>query len=258
MPQINHNLPMREWTVLSLRPYGQHAVAHSASKVRGAKFVPCSSMKLEAIKNDDELKISLACNKIIVTSPSAARFAGSSPLFSVSEKSHWFALGEGTASVLRKMGVSNISMPGDGSHSENLLVMPTLQELHKQHVGLITAPGGRGLIEPELVKRGAQVHVTHTYQRKVIPVAAKRLQTIGNLRKPFAVLCSSHEVFRSLWQQISPELREKLRQGFWVLSSARLQDLLREDGILNCTVSSSPQPEAMLEHLMHVQMLHVR
>ena len=57
----------------------------------------------------------------------------------------------------------------------------------------------------------------------------------------------------------SPDkLREKLRQGFWVLSSARLQDLLLEDGILNSTVSPSPQPEAMLEQLVHVQMLHVR
>lgn len=258
MPQIQPNLPMREWTVLSLRPYGQHAVAHSASKVRGAKFLSCSSIKLEAVRNDDELKSALACNHIIVTSPAAARFAGSSPIFSVSEKSHWFALGEGTASVLRKMGVGNISMPDDGSHSENLLAIPALQDLHQKSVGLITAPGGRGIIEPTLIKRGAQVHVAHTYQRKVVPVAARRLQAIGNLHKPFAVLCSSHEVFRTLWQQITPELREKLRQGFWVLSSTRLQDLLLEDGILNSTVSPSPQPEAMLEHLVHVQMLHVR
>ncbi|MGH8049288.1 MAG: uroporphyrinogen-III synthase [Arenimonas sp.] len=249
---------MREWTVLSLRPYGQHAVAHSASKVRGAKFLSCSSMKLEAIKNDGELKSSLTCNHIIVTSPAAARFAGRSPVFSVAEKSHWFALGEGTASVLKKMGVRNISMPCDGSNSENLLAMPELQDMNKQHVGLITAPGGRGLIEPALVKRGAQVFVAHTYQRKVLPVTAKQLQAIDNMPKPFAVLCSSHEVFRSLWQQITPVLQEKLRLGVWVLSSARLQDLLREDGILNSTVSPSPQPESMLEHLMHVQMLHVR
>lgn len=249
---------MREWTVLSLRPHGLHAVAHSASQLRGAKFLPCSSMKLEAMKSDDELKVALSCQYIIVTSPAAARFAAQSPFFSVAEKSHWFTLGDGTASVLRKIGVRTIFTPEAGSNSESLLAMPALQNLDGQHIGLITAPGGRGLIEPELVKRGARVHIVHTYQRKVIPLAAEQLDAINRMHPPFVVLCSSHEIFLSLWQQISPASQAKLRQGFWILSSIRLQALLQEAGILNTFVSSSPQPDAMLEHFMHVQKLHVR
>ena len=249
---------MHDWTVLSLRPCGQHAVAHSASELRGAKFLSCSSMKLEPIKNDDELKKALSCDYIVVTSPAAARFAAQSSVFSVASNARWFAIGEGTASVLGKIGVRNISTPDTGSNSESLLAMTTLQNLDKQRVGVITAPGGRGLIEPELVKRGARVHVVHTYQRKIIPVPAEQLDAIDKLQPPFVVLCSSHEVFRSFWQQITPALQAKLRQGVWVLSSARLQALLREAGLLNTSVSPSPQPDAMLEHFMHVQMLHVR
>lgn len=258
MPQIKPNLPMHDWTVLSLRPDGQHAVAHSASKLRGAEFLSCSSMKLEAIKNDDELKKVLACDDIIVTSPAAARFAEKSTVFTVTQNARWFAVGEGTASVLKKIGIRNISTPHAGSNSESLLAMAALQSLDKRRVGLITAPGGRGLIEPELVKRGARVRVVHTYQRKVIPVSAEQLDAIDKLQPPFVVLCSSHEVFQSFWQQISPALQSKLLQGFWVLSSARLQALLQEAGILNTFVSPAPQPDAMLEHFMHVQMLHVR
>jgi uroporphyrinogen-III synthase len=249
---------MHDWTVLSLRPSGQHAVAHSTSELRGAKFLSCSSMKLEAIKNDDGLKIVLACDDIIVTSPAAARFAAESAVFSVAQNSRWYALGEGTSSVLRKAGVLDISTPDTGSNSESLLTMTALQNLKNKPVGLITAPGGRGMIEPELVKRGARVHTVHTYQRKVIPVSAAQLDAISRLQPPFVVLCSSHEVFRSLWQQITPELQEKLRYGFWVISSNRLQVLLQNVGIFNSTISPSPQPDAMLEHFMHVQLLHVR
>lgn len=258
MPHIKPNLPMHGWTVLSLRPCGQHAVAHSASELRGAKFLSCSSMRLDAIKNDGELKKALSCDYIVVTSPAAARFAAQSPVFSVAEKSRWFAVGEGTASVLEKSGVREISTPDAGSNSESLLAMTTLQNLKNQRIGLITAPGGRGLIEPELVKRGARVQVAHTYQRKVIAVSAEQLEAIGKLQPPFVVLCSSHEVFLSFWQQNTPVLQAKLRQGFWVLSSPRLQALLQEVGILNATVGPSPRPDAMLEHFMHVQMLHVR
>ncbi len=258
MTQTKPNLLMREWTVLSLRPHGQHAVAHCASKLRGAKFLACSSMEIEAIKNDESLKNALACDHIIVTSPAAARFAGQSSVFTAAQKPHWFTLGEGTASVLRKIGITNISIPSKGSNSESLLAMTELQNLHGKTIGLITAPGGRGLIEPALIDRGAWVQVAFMYQRKIIPIAAEEIKAIANLHKPFAILCSSHEVFKSFWQQLNTELKEKMIAGLWIVSSPRLQVLLQQAGVMNITVSASPQPDAMLEHLMHVQTQRVR
>ena len=258
MPQIKPNLLMREWTVLSLRPHGQHAVAHCASELRGAKFLACSSMKLEAVKNDAALKNALTCDHIIVTSPAAARFAGLSPVFTVTQKSRWLALGTGTAAILKKIGISNISVPENGSNSESLLAMPALQNLQGQTIGLITAPGGRGLIEPALIDRGALVRVAFMYQRKIMPIAAEEIEAIANLHKPFAVLCSSHEVFESFWQQLNTELKEKMHTGLWIVSSVRLQTLLQQSGVLNTTVSASPQPDAMLEHWVHVQAQHLR
>ena len=120
------------------------------------------------------------------------------------------------------------------------------------------APGGRGLIEPTLINRGAHVEVVFVYQRIVIPIAAEEINAIANLQKPFAVLCSSHEVFNSFWQQINAELKEKMQSGLWIVSSARLQALLQQSGILNTSTSASPQPDAMLEHLYHVQTQQVR
>ncbi|MGH8110037.1 MAG: uroporphyrinogen-III synthase [Arenimonas sp.] len=258
MPDIKLNLPLREWTVLSLRPLGQHAVAHCESELRGAKFLSCSSIKLEAIENDGALKDVLACDDIIVTSPAAARFAAQSSVFKNSPDSRWFALGEGSASTLKKIGIPEVFTPVDGSNSENLLAIAELQNLQGRHIGLITAPGGRGLIEATLLERGAILHVTNMYRRMHIAIAENELASLQELQSPFAVLCSSQEIFSSFWQQIDPALQETLAQGLWVVSSVRLQDSLRKAGIADITVSPSPRPDAMLAHLEHVQMLQVR
>jgi len=258
MPETKLNLPLSEWTVLSLRPRGQHAVAHCESKMRGAKFFACSSIKLVAIENDAALKKVLACDQIIVTSPAAARFAAKSAVFSAAEKTHWFTLGKGTSSALAKYGISQITTALDGSDSESLLALPGLQNIHGKEIGLITAPGGRGLIEPSLINRGATVHVCHVYQRKSIIINSKQIRQLEQLTLPFAVLCSSHEVFESLWRQLPMQVREKMNQGLWILSSSRLEGLIRQAGIQNTTTSESARPADMLTHLAYVQMQQVR
>jgi len=246
MPEIQPNLPLREWTVLSLRPLGQHAAAHCASELRGAKFIACSSIALEAMENDNALKDVLACSDIIVTSPAAVRFASRSAVFNPAPASRWFALGEGSAATLKKVGVTNIFTPIDGSHSENLLAMPELQHVKGRHIGLITAPGGRGLIEATLLERDAIIQVANLYRRLHCPIPEMELELLSRLSPPFAVLCSSQEVFLSFWQQIDRALQKTLTQGLWIVSSIRLQQILIAEGISNIAISPSPNPDAML------------
>ncbi len=258
MPDVQPNLPLREWTVLSLRPLGQHSVAHCESEVRGAKFLACSSMKLEAIENDNALKDVLACDDIIVTSPAAARFAAQSAVFFTAPKSRWFALGEGSASALKKAGITDIKIPADGSHSENLLAMPELQSVQGRHIGLVTAPGGRGLIETTLLERDATVQVANLYRRIPLEMSETELEPLQDMKPPFAVLCSSQEIFQSFWHQIDLALQRKLARGLWIVSSNRLEGILKTAGILRISISASPSPDAMLAHLEHVQTQHVR
>ena len=258
MPDTKPNLPLSEWTVLSLRPRGQHAVAHCETKMRGAKFLACSSIKLEAIENDVALKKVLVCDQIIVTSPAAARFAAKSAVFSVIEKTRWFALGKGTSAVLEKSGITKITIALEGSNSESLLALPDLQNLNGKEIGLITAPGGRGVIEPSLIKRGAKVHICHVYRRKLVKINSKQIQGIEQVDLPFAVLCSSQEVFESFWHQIPMRAQEKMNQGLWVLSSSRLEGLIRQAGMQNTTTSESARPADMLAHLVYVQTQQVR
>jgi len=258
MPEIEPKLPLDQWTILSLRPQGQHAATYRAAKNLGAFFLPCSSMKLVACDDQGMLEKALHCERIIVTSPAAARFAARSPVFSIGKNAQWFALGPGTAAVLEKSGVTRIITPAQGHNAEALLAIPGLQNIQGKSIGLMTAPGGRGLIEPVLIKRGARLEVAHVYQRKTIRLKPLEIRRLEQMHSPFAVLCSSHEVFESFWQQIPPALREKLKSGRWILSSKRLQGLLEEAGIGNSSVSESARPGAMLAQVVHVQTQQVR
>lgn len=258
MPETVPKLPLDQWTILSLRPQGQHAATYRAAKNLGAFFLPCSSMKLVACDDRGMLEKALLCERIIVTSPAAARFAAQSPLFTLGKNAQWFALGPGTAAVLQEHGMPRIITPAQGHDSEALLAIPELQNIQAKSIGLMTAPGGRGLIEPELIKRGAKLEVAHVYQRKTIRLKPLEIRRLEQLHLPFAVLCSSHEVFASFWQQISPALREKLKSGQWILTSKRLQGLLEAAGIGNSSISESARPDAMLAQLVYVQTQQVR
>jgi len=258
MPEIVPKLPLDQWTILSLRPQGQHAATYRAAKNLGAIFLPCSSMKLVACDDQGMLEKALHCERIIVTSPAAARFAAQSPLFSIGKNAQWFALGPGTAAVLEKNGVTRIITPAQGHDSEALLEIPDLQNIQGKSIGLVTAPGGRGLIEPSLIQQGAKLEVAHVYQRKAMRLKPLEIRRLEQLHSPFAVLCGSHEVFESFWQQIPSTLREKLKSGPWILSSKRLQGLLEEVGIGNSSVSESARPDAMLAQLVYVQTQQVR
>jgi uroporphyrinogen-III synthase len=251
MPETALHPPSLHRTLVSLRPRGQHAAVRAAAKASNAHCIALSSIKLVALNNDAALAKALHCDILIFTSPAAVRFAASSSVFSIKEKTLCFAPGPGTAAALKKAGVGSIHIPDNGHDSNALLALPNLQKLSGKSVGLITAPGGRGMLEPILRERGAELHIAYVYERKAVRLSNKQKACLRKISAPFAVLCSSHEVFQALWQALDADLQNKLRQGFWVVSSTRLQSLLAEAGISNSTVSPSPEPKAMLEHLQY-------
>lgn len=249
MPEIAPHPPLPYRTLVSLRARGQHETIRAAAKISGSLFIPLTSIKLVALSNDNQLAKALGCDIVIFTSPAAVRFAASSSVFSIPKKTRCFAPGAGTAAALKKAGIGDVQIPECGHDSAALLAMPALQSLSDKSIGLITAPGGRGLLVPHLLARGAALQIAYVYERKAVRLTQQQKTRLQQIRTPFAVLCSSHEVFQALWQQLDAGLQNKLRQGFWVLSSTRLQNLLAEAGIINSTVSASPEPKAMLEHL---------
>ena len=52
--------------------------------------------------------------------------------------------------------------------SEGLLALPVLADVHGLRIGLVTAPGGRGLIAAQLQAAGATIERADVYQRRLL------------------------------------------------------------------------------------------
>ena len=171
----------------------------------------------------------------------------------------WFALGSGSAAALHRAGVSSVHTPEHGSDSEALLALPQLQHLRGERVGLITAPGGRGLIERSLAARGAQVMKAEVYRREPLAITPSRLQQLLELGPNTALLMTSAEAFAPLWQCLPPAARKRLLARPCVVASERLEQQARTLGFRRVLHARDASPANLLSALVeHVQRVRFR
>ena len=211
---------MQGWYVISLRPLGQHAGVRRAAARLGATTFAVSSLRLLATKSGESLREALACPRVIVTSPAAARFANAQRALRQRRGQVWFAPGAGTAAALRRLGITQVRTPGRGANSEALLADPALQE--RGRTGLITAPGGRGLIADALARRGSSAVVAYVYRREARTPSSARRRALDALPARSALLISSGESLDALWLALDPGQQAILRGRPCVVSSERL------------------------------------
>src|SRR5690606_29004115 len=91
------------------------------------------------------LRQALAAPRVVFTSPAAVAAAASLQPLRPRATQAWVAVGAGTAQALRRAGAGDIRSPRR-MDSEGLLALPQLREVQGLDVGLVTAPGGRGVI----------------------------------------------------------------------------------------------------------------
>jgi uroporphyrinogen-III synthase len=241
--------PLPGWYVISLRPLGQHASLRRVAAGRGARVFAISTLRLSALAAGSALARALAAPQVIVTSPAAARFADRQRALSQAPRQHWYALGEGTATALRRLGITRVTTPERGADSEALLGLPALQAVRGQAVGLLTAPGGRDLIAPVLAERGARVLRADVYRRSALPVAPSRRRALAKLPRRCALLVSSGEALSALWDVLDDDERRALRRRVAVASSARLGERLRTLGFARVVRAQGASPAALLDAL---------
>jgi uroporphyrinogen-III synthase len=259
MPETHSTPPLFPWTCISLRPEGQHHAFEYASTLLNTKFIACSPIRLQPLAADKAIGAACACDIVIATSPAAIKFAAKSSAFSIQENTHWYGLGPSTAAAMKKLGIAQIRYAAQGQSSEALLALPELLDLKSQSVGLLTAPGGRGLIGHVLEQRGARLQLAEVYERVILPIPQNDIDTLVQMTTPVAIFCSSYEVFRALWQALKQSEQERLQTYDWVLSSERLRELLATHGIASALVCHSAVPEMMFKTLLNdVKSEHLR
>jgi uroporphyrinogen-III synthase len=145
MPRLaDQALPLQHWTVLSLRPRGQHAGLRAAATRSGARLLALSPIAIDTPDDSDarqSLAAALAADIVLFTSPNAVRAAAALAPLQARRGQHWLAVGAGTRRALARCGVDALAPAR--MDSEGLLGMPQLVEAQGKRIGLVTAPGAR-------------------------------------------------------------------------------------------------------------------
>lgn len=270
MNPVPVSLPLAGWSVICLRPASQQAAVRRLVEARGARHVSLPGLRLQAIAAITELQAALACATLVFTSPAAVQFAVSlapslpalAPVQRAGVKRAGvkrafdggetvravFAVGAGTARALARYGIQAISPPDHAMHSEGLLALPHWQGIAGP-VGLVTAPGGRGVIATGLARRGIEVRRAEVYRRLPPRLDARHRQALMQAPAPRAVLISSAEALHGAFDALPPDCRTRMLDAVAVTSSPRLSALARTLGYRRMVEGSAPTATAMLDAL---------
>ena len=248
MPE--HALSLHGWTVVSLRPRGQHAAVRKAAARLGARVLACAPIAILTLTDDDArqaLATAVACDIVIATSPNAVAAAQALQPLQARPAQHWLAVGAGSRNALARAGI-HAEAPAR-MDSEGLLAMPVLHDVDGMAIGLVTAPGGRGRIAAVLRERGARIQRADVYQRQPVVIAAacwRRLHKALADPAHVLLLASSGEALLGLLAQAPQQVRPALCRAAVAVPGERLAGVARDAGFSRVAIAGSPRPTALL------------
>jgi len=246
-----------ECYVISLRPVGDHATLRRAAARHGMRVLALSPWKLQRCDDDATrraLKSALSAERIIVSSPAAVRAADALLPLHEHARRDWHAVGEGTASTLRRVGVKHINVPRR-MDSEGLLALPSMQDVRGHRIGLITAPGGRGHIASALHAGGADLIRANVYLRVPVAPAARSVSAllrIANTRPAWLAL-SSGDALLTLLDALPADAASALQHMGVVAASPRLAQLAREQGFTDAVIAADARPSSLVKAIVEAR-----
>jgi uroporphyrinogen-III synthase len=246
---MNRPAHVPEWTLLSLRPRGQHAALRRAAEPLGAQVLGLSPWALVA-QRDAATRAALAqalgADRVVFSSPAAVHAAARLVPLNASHPGTWLAVGAGTAAALRSHGAADVQAP-QRMDSEGLLDLPALTRLDGLRAALVTAPGGRGIIAQTLQERGAQLQRVDVYRRQSLRLPPRQLQRLRRQPLPWVLALSSAEALDLLLAQLPDDLLARLRTQPVVAASARLLSLAGDVGFSQVRLADGPLPHQLAQ-----------
>lgn len=244
-PMSQHATLPHRWTLLSLRPRGQHGPLRTLVHADGGQLLalsPWAIVPRTGSADRQRLQQALACPQVVFTSPAAVRAANDLlPLATVQPAPLWLAVGEGSAGALRQTGLAQAVSPLR-MDSEGLLALPALDRVAGQRIGMVSAPGGRGVIAHTLQQRGAQVVLAEVYDRVPLRLRGRQRARLNHLPAHCVLALSSGQALERLWQQLGPRQHQQLRRCTVVAASARLAEQARQLGFARVHQAASAMP----------------
>ena len=153
------------------------------------------------------------------------------------------AIGEATANALYQEKITVNAQP-EIPDSENLLLLPALQNIAQQSILLIKGIGGRTLLEETLSQRGANLIVLPVYQRTISQQNDYPWQRIWRNDEIDLILITSEEAMQHLFILFGERAREWLINKPCLVISPRLAQAGSNLGLRNIQVCRA-------ENIMH-------
>jgi len=239
---------LRGCYVISLRPVGGHAPLRRAAAAHGARVLALAPWRIEP-RNDAQARKALGealrADIVLFTSPAAVRAAAALRTLRAHRGQAWLAVGAGTAAALRRAGIAGVVAPSR-MDSEGLLSLPALAAVRDRSVGLVTAPGGRNVIAPTLVRRGARIVRAEVYARVPVAPSPGALARLRALDAPLLLALSSSEALHHVLDALPAGLDAKLLRARVLAASERLAALARELGFNDIRVAADARPRSLL------------
>lgn len=144
-------------------------------------------------------------------------------------------VGQGSARVLRDLGMQDIIAPQDRFDSEALLDLPALQNVAGWRVAIFRGDGGRELLGDTLKARGATVEYAECYRRN----KPQRKATAILVAKPDAITITSSEALGYLWDMSDSREREQLAVLPLFVPHARIAEAAQRLGWHTVVITAS-------------------
>jgi uroporphyrinogen-III synthase len=241
-PQSPHHIvgPFAGRTIVITRPAGTGQAM--ARQVRALGGVPLllPGLSLRAAPDPDVARAQWRDAQhdqvLIFTSPAAVRYALA--LAPCQTRAAVIAVGQGTARALHRHGI-DAQTPAKRQDSEGLLQLPVMQQLQGKRVALITAPGGRGLLQEQITARGASLREVHVYGRGAPRLNKRHIDAALQLPATACVLLSSTEALQHLRERLPPPAWQRLCDATAIVSSERIATQARSAGFKRLRIAAS-------------------
>lgn len=239
-------LPLAGLRVLNTRPLEQGRALTDAIIAAGGISITCPALVIEPIefsvpKLDD-------ASQAIFISANAVHY-----LFERLKQLNlqWpqdvvvIAVGQGTATALRKYGVEANLIPLEAT-SESLLRLETLKSVANETLLLIKGQEGRTTIAKTLISRGANLRTVDVYKRVKPPFNLQFLHSLWHEKAVDIILFTSQQSMQNLFAMFGDAAHSWLCNTPCLVISERLATAAKLLGIKQIMVSS---PSTILQTL---------
>ena len=233
-----------------------HQAAHLADLIHAAGGTPILFPTIEIVEVADKQPLLTLIDRLddfdcaIFISPSAVNMAMSTIRARRALPPHLklAAIGSGGVRELGNFGLTGAIAPAVRFDSEALLDLPEMRGVAGRHIVIFRGQGGRELLGDTLAARGARVEYAECYRRVRPQVDAAPLLLAWERTKLHAVVVTSSEALRNLFELVGERGRPQLRNTPLFVSHPRIEQAARALDV--ATVVPTGQGDAGVLHGM--------